>query len=699
MGRIFKINQTGNSAVNDRIAMRRRLLAGVFTTTDRILTEDREVRVHVRPRDESPFDLQQYPAYAQYPDIVIHDDWVGDLTKAETVVGLLGFNYHELAHNMFTPRFFDVKPEDQEAWEILEDARIESLFTALYEPAGKYFTQSFIRVFVNDPSQYESAFLSSYGRSYLPKEIRDEFEARFCRQDLLARAKKHIDQFKKYTNKDFIGNEKAVKRTIHNFARVLQEIKNGGDSIPNAACNSTEQEHLGPISDKEEEATQQENERRRRERRTGKDQSNFWEEDDEDEQEDGDDENEDGEGDSSGEDSEDDSNDGDSAADGDTEDSDDADGNSGSGDDESSENGEGDSEGQEEDSESSGNDANSGGSDADSEGDEDEDGEDGDAGDGEGDNGSDSDLDDEGSDGIGSTPGPMPEFDEEELKDYLDEIVEAVNQDEAVANEVSRILAAVNDTATIDVIDFDWSAQREEPVSASMVQEAERIGGELRRLYAEVEPGWLYGSDVGKLNVGRAMLSDDYDDIFDEWDEGRESDIGLEVVILTDVSGSMGGADIRSASKNLWCIKRGLDTQESKVTVLGFGSETVGMYSREEHVDAAKWKLWPAPGGSTLPAECFVLARRILEASDMPNKLTVILTDGGWHDQDYNGHSLTELIQAIPGTKIYIGIGSGIYANTSYKQLFDVAAEMSSPTGLAELVRMAVVDLLRRRSG
>lgn len=678
--------------IADRLIMRRRLLANVFTTTDRILTGDRSLKVTMLDKNSTPgFAVPNAPAFSQYPDIYIQGEGFGDLAKAETVVALLGANYHELCHIMFTPRLFKQQfMSDQMqlmAYRILEDQRIESMFTALYEPAGKYFTQMFISIYVGDPTTYESAFLVSYGRSYLPKEIRDEFESRFERQDLIARSKKHIDDYKKYVSEDFAGT--APANTVKNFARVLRELS----KVPPTECDSSDQEN-GEVSDQEQEATDKENERRRRERKTGEDQSNFWDEDeDDDEDEDEEDEGEDSEGSSPGEDSEDDDDEGDAGSDGGSEDDNDGDEDSDDADDQDGEGGEADSENQEEES-------SSGGSDADSDSDSDEDGDASDSGMGEGES-EPGDSDDE-SDGVGETPGEMDEsaFTDEELKDYLDEIIDAVNEDEAVEQEVSRIQEAINDRGSIDVVDFGKAAFDIRPVSASMTMEATRISEELRRLYAEVEPGWKYGSDVGKLNVGRAMLTDDPDEIFDEWDEGREQDVGLEVVISVDISGSMNGREIESASIALWAIKRGLDDTESHVTVLGFGEGTVGLMERNEKVDWGNYKRWDAPGYSTVPAGNFHLARRVLQASEMPNKLFVILTDGGWASYDDDGTYLDDvqmgnLIDEIPGTKMYLEIGGG--SNAAMREHFDVAWDMKSPDGLAEIVRLAVVNMLSRR--
>jgi hypothetical protein len=699
--------------MDDKIKMRRRRLAGVFSTTDQILTMDPKIRVQVVEAAQSPIEqFRGYPGYSQYPDIILHDEWFGDLAKAETVVALLGLNYHELSHIMFSPRGFvsSLNQFDVKAYRLLEDQRIESLFTALYEPAGKYFTQTMIKVIVEDDNAWESAFLWTYGRSYLPKEIRDEFEARFVRPDLMARAKKHINAYKKYTSGDFSDNLKKVKSTIHNFARILAEVEQSAQTPQDSECGGHDQEY-GSTSQQEEEATEQENSRRQKERRTGKDQSNFWDEDeDEEEESDGDGEDEDGEGDSDNQDSDDTDDDRSDDSDGGSEDGDDDASNSGDGDDEDEEDGEGDSEGDtggEEDSD--GDD----GSDADENSDEDENsGGDSNAG-GDGDTGD--DLDDEdGSASPGNSfnddPDDGPQFDDDELQDYLKEIIEAVNEDDAVEHEVERIQEAMNDDTNIDVIDFDCEFFDTEPVSPSMAMEAERISDELRALYAEVEPGWKYGSDEGRLNVGRAMnLSDteDYDEIFDEWQEGRENEVGLEVVISCDVSASMHGAEIVALSQALWCIKRGLDNTESHVTVLGFGDHTVGLFGRDHKVDWGEYRVWHAYQGDTQPAQSFHLARRVLETTTMPNKLFVILTDGGWSSRNDDKvtpsgrptqENLVNLIDEIPGTKMYIGITGGWGANNPTEQEhFDIVYEMENPEGLAEAVRLAVVQMIGRR--
>lgn len=687
---------------DDRELQRARALGSSLGKTNRLLTGDRAVQVHTQTkntmdRHHAAAGLEKYPGYTVYPNIYLNVDQFGEIAKPETMIQLLGLNYHELAHVIYTPRKFKgVLPSYlRTAFNVLEDQRIESFFTAQYEPAGKFFTEMVIRFIVGDQNAWGSAFMWTHGRSFLPLEIRDEFEQRFALPQHVEEVKKLIDRYKTFTADNFAHNRRAVTNVLRRFHEIMRELRSNGEGTPEEQCSSDDQTEGRVNTQQEEESAKEDRRKRNHENRTGEDQSNFWDEDDEEEEEDADDGSE---GDGEDSDSEDDDEGGSESGtddDQDDEDSDD-DGESAASDDEDSGEGEDSSESDNGEAETS------------SDEDSDDDGGVGGQGEGEGDSDPEdsSDADDEGGNGAGTTAGE-PQFDDDELKEYLGDIVQAVTEDQSVEEELGRMFSAINDRGNIDFIDFDTENFVLEDADLASLTSVRQITENLRRMYADVEPGWKYGSDYGKLNVGRAMLDpENFDEHFDEWEEGREIDTGLEVVFAVDLSGSMGGLRIRMASLALWILKRALEEVDAKVTVLGFHSTTVGLLGRQKKVERAKWPLWVNLGPSTLPAQSFVIARQTLNASDAPNKLFVAITDGGWgsmHSEYVEGQGwvyvqddLSELVQAIPGTRMYVGVG-GTTANTQYHADFHTVKELGSTDELVSLVRTTVDRMMRER--
>ena len=646
---------------NDVVKMKS--LSASFQKMDRILMGDKSVFVSVVDQAN-----MKAPAYSLYPGIFINIARFGDIRSTRALVALLGLNYHELCHLLYTPRSHVFTPTDynKEAFNILEDQRIESYFTARYKPAGKYFTEMMVRFFVEVESAWPSAFAYTYGRSYLPLEIREEFEARYALPEHVERIKHLIDRYKTFTSTNFENNQRAVKKVLDDFQYLLNKIKEevGGNPDPHD-CQSSQSAKGDVDEQREKEDQKKDRKRRNRERRTGEDQSEFWDEEEEDDESEEPEGSEDG-GDSDDEDSEDAGDEGADDAGGEDDDDEPGDdaGDSSEGDDSDS-----DDDGNEE-SEQDGEGHGDSDSDSSSPG-SDSDGEDDDEG-------------DEGDDESASPEGPglsdsTSVFDDEELSDYLNEIVDAVHEDDKVRSEIRSIQSAFDgDMLNVDLMDFGKVPHEELTPDAEDLRAYRIMSKELRRLYAEVEPGWKYGSDVGRLNVGRAMLDpENYDEMFDEWDEGRENEVGLECVILLDLSGSMGfekpalePPNIVSASKAMWIIKRALDEVDAKVTVLGFHGGTVGLFSRNTKVNHNMIPLWTELGGDTQPANAMRYAEAILSASNMPNKLFVILTDGGMGDWDYftNGGEqvdLAELTKSIPAARMYVGLEEADNPNVS----------------------------------
>lgn len=694
----------------DRRKQKVRSLGACFQKTNRILTSDSKILVKMMTSQESAAlnkPLGDVLAYSSYPEVRINHDKFGDPQDPRTISQLLGCNYHELCHIMFTPRNFKTMYLNSKyymAWNMLEDQRIEALFTAMYEPAGKYFTQMIIKNNVEvDPSTWSKQFVMTYGRSYLPLEIREEFEARFCLPNRVKRVKSLINQYKGFTSRDFSDYNKRpmIIDCIEKFYRILEEMEpeEGGQPDP---CGETEPGSSGKTQqDKEEEAKEKEDERREREEETGEDQSGFWEDDDEDEDEEGDDSEGEGEEDSEG----------DEGDDSDDEGGDDSDDEGGG--DSADGSGEGDSDDDEGDSESgdSGDDAGDefGDGDAGDENSSDSEHADGDSGDGD----VDSDGDTDGEDGAGDeegdegSPGPAGgadgQFEDEELREYFEDVIDAVNDDEVVQQEINRIRDAVNDPSNIDFLDFESEFITEE-APPELINHKNAISLEYRRLYAQVEPGWNYGSDEGKLNMSRAMLDpDNFEEMYDEWDEGREDATGVEVFISLDISGSMGGMPIETGCRALWGIKRSLDEVGAKTTVVGFGMMMSGLISRDVEEDPVMVKQFNQLEPDTLPAATFHAARAVLNASEMPNKLFIVITDGGWDSENSETgktEDLCELIEMIPGHRMYVEVddesGWGGGYNTEEQKLFHTKVTLKQDlTPLVDITKAAVEEMIQ----
>lgn len=102
---------------------------------------------------------------------------------ASTVTGLinvLGLNYHELAHVMFT-RPFDAAEIGyglHGAYNSLEDQRIENILISMFPNTKNYLTTTIATYFGDNP---KGSFPLLWGRKYLPRELRRESRAAYIR--------------------------------------------------------------------------------------------------------------------------------------------------------------------------------------------------------------------------------------------------------------------------------------------------------------------------------------------------------------------------------------------------------------------------------------------------------------------------------------------------------------------------------------
>ena len=668
---------------DDRIRTRMNNLAASLMKTDRILTGRRDVTVKMRTTRETGISA---PGFSNGRDITIHRDLFDNIGDAITLVEIMGLNYHELSHILMTPRnhtaFRSAVMSEKMgmAFNALEDQRIETQFVATYSAAAKYFTQMVIKFYVEDQESWPLAHILTHGRRFLPLEIREAFKERFVLKGTHdeKRVEEIIDEYRlmDLSDADSDGSLRTTALSlIREFHKILvraqqaaqQQLPNpfGADDDGQKGCGSqqqgtTDREESRKAKERAEEKAAEQDEQEQ----DGEDGSGFW--DDVEDEEDNDEEADE------------------SASEGD----DDEEG-SGSGDgDEEDEDESGDSDGEGEggdDDEDSDSPSSSRGSGSSSDGDDDGDGEDG---------------DDDGDAGVGGKQhgnGGDPATDDE-IEDILKEILNGIMNSDQVKGDIRQMQNAINDP---DAFDLDEKIRHgyEETASAEITSASVKVERELRRLFAEVEPGWKYGSDTGRLNVTRAMSSDDFEDVFDEWDEGREQATGIEVVLCIDTSGSMGGYEIQAACNALWILKRAFDSVDATVSVMSFDVVTRTLFGRHDKIDRHKIPYYGANGSDTRPAQSIRNARRILSQSEKPNKLFAILTDGQWSATNSESSAarndyedIESLVKSIPATTMFIGIGS---TGNSYEHLFDIRQDVTHADQVAPLIKSAVTHMLK----
>jgi hypothetical protein len=152
--------------------------------------------------------------------------------------------------------------------------------------------------------------------------------------------------------------------------------------------------------------------------------------------------------------------------------------------------------------------------------------------------------------------------------------------------------------------------------------------------------GQSEGTQLDMNRVFAAQTDEEMEYVYNSWDPGIQDSSGLEVVILGDESGSMGdhyswvGSSgmqrYQIASQNIWELRYALDRVGAKSTALTFQTSCQTLYNRDETTDPSAYHLFSSSGG-TNPAAALSEARRIFAVSDRRHKILVMCSDGDWN--------------------------------------------------------------------
>jgi len=127
---------------------RRRIeaMARLFTKSDSVLAGSHiNVVVYDKPNGI------QAPSWTDGKTITFNRALIGDVADVDDIIRVTGLNYHELAHVLYTPR--PDRPIVQaviaegmnNAFNLLEDQRIETFLTAQYPSTIPYLVSTFMR--------------------------------------------------------------------------------------------------------------------------------------------------------------------------------------------------------------------------------------------------------------------------------------------------------------------------------------------------------------------------------------------------------------------------------------------------------------------------------------------------------------------------------------------------------------------------
>lgn len=543
------------------------------------------------------------PAYSIGTDIFINTDLAKPVTTDRGIASMLGLNYHELAHVVYTwykddeirnaisALGHDVPAQFSDAYNILEEARVESLLAARYPRMEKYFTLILADYIVG--SSRPDTFLVVHGRKYLPKRIRSMYRQHYAAansQQQADIAERVIDEYRTIV---FPDDMKTAARLIYEFCQILP------------VTSSRKKPHHGTVSGSAGDPSAGQNKRgakkdaEKAKQREGQD---------------------------------------DGVPDGDARENDEG---------ELSPSDQGGGKGQEGDGSQPG-DQGAGELDGDDPADRDP------AGGG-------------GSSRADRAPSQNPRHPSlKDIEDELRDLAEEVLQDSVVQDDIQSTRETMEDVRNglhSSLERHTARAAQQYAVTAAMRERSERYAEELRRIWLAMEPGWVYGASEGRLDMNRvfgATTPEEMEDVYASWDPGKQHNSKAVGVLVTDESYSMNrmvkdgktgrnlGSRDQIAAKNIWEIKNACREVDVDLAVITYDHTYRLLYDFDEQVDLNVYA-YPRNGGNTKPEGAVSEARRILGQTEAKGKFLIVLSDGEWEVSNLVEASFASMDDVVKG--------------------------------------------------
>jgi uncharacterized sporulation protein YeaH/YhbH (DUF444 family) len=279
---------------------------------------------------------------------------------------------------------------------------------------------------------------------------------------------------------------------------------------------------------------------------------------------------------------------------------------------------------------------------------------------------------------------------EDDIKKMLEDAVKDMINNDA---ETKDDLDAVSDA--LDQPRGQTEAEGGMPVGRTLTatERAQRlwheVGDALLDLKDRSEPAWIKRVDSGRLNVGRLAQGCDPDELFDRYEPGQMDASELEMVLLVDVSGSMGRYTM-ALGEAIWAMRHAVDDLDGRMTVLAYegGVSHQVLCQPGERPDDRMFV--PQAMGGTEPTSAIKEAWNVLAESEARNQLMVILTDGAWYTRQ--GDVVISAMRQRGITTVMAMLGAGNGPLTGGLHGCEYGSGVADPSELARLFRRIAME-------
>lgn len=236
------------------------------------------------------------------------------------------------------------------------------------------------------------------------------------------------------------------------------------------------------------------------------------------------------------------------------------------------------------------------------------------------------------------------------IDEMLTDEVEELLMHKDVFHDLKNVRGAVAEALGENLdLDVDLASPYKQ-VPGDMVAQRDQLKRQLLDIHSFLEGTWRDDEPQGKLNIRRWINARPAQrgSVFRSWIKDEIDEAGMELVILLDRSGSMGAA-IDHASQVCWMVGSACQEVDGRVHVIGFSDEGRDevLLSPAKFLRPNQYQSFGTVGG-TNAAGALGLATKVMAASNMPNRVVAIITDGAWFDLE----KAIPIIQKLNGMEV-----------------------------------------------
>ncbi|CAB4123818.1 vWFA domain containing protein [uncultured Caudovirales phage] len=172
------------------------------------------------------------PAWSDSDSITFNRSKIKGLDTPKAVTALKGLSLHEICHILLTPRDGTLLVKNVRAGKVwqafnaLEDMRIEMFMSSRFSNVAEWLSATVLQFLFDQPDQIKYQFPLTYGRKYLPVELREMARSQYVQPNDIAEFESLIDEYIVMNMSD-PANYKRAYEIIEAYDKLIKNINEG----------------------------------------------------------------------------------------------------------------------------------------------------------------------------------------------------------------------------------------------------------------------------------------------------------------------------------------------------------------------------------------------------------------------------------------------------------------------------------------